>query len=297
MTISKKTKSIISGILLVAIIAGVLALAGSFLGKDTKTISSTEFSVGGINTQGNYVESKTSIYTKDMFECQGLSIEPDFEATGTYQVFYYDSQKNFIDSTIKYNSDEGVYKKGNTFGEAKYARIMITPDVPTDDDGKEVEDFKIRFYEVVGYANDYNITVDKKQNFSLYSDELDEDYDVVTFDYIGRGNNTSSGFSPNTNSPYHWYGDVDLTTYSEMIIKLEDGYVNGSVNVGDEVKSNIMVSSAEPLGFYGAMNTLSYEIVHSVDDYVYILVDIGDLGVTRFSTTFVQEKGVSVWVR
>ena len=61
MRISKKTKSIISGILLVAIIAGVLAFAGSIFGSETKTISSTEFSVGGINDQGNYVESKTSI--------------------------------------------------------------------------------------------------------------------------------------------------------------------------------------------------------------------------------------------
>ena len=171
MRISKKTKSIISGILLVAIIAGVLALAGSLLGKETKTISSTEFSVGGINAQGNYVESKTSIYTKDMFECQGLSIEPDFEATGTYKVFYYDSNKNFVGATDELNAEDGVYTKGDTFVLAQYARIMITPDVPTDDEGNEVEDFKIRFYEVNGYASDYTITVSKEQKF-VYTDNL-----------------------------------------------------------------------------------------------------------------------------
>ena len=81
MRISRKSRSIISGILLVASIVGILALAGSFFGKDTKTISPTVFSVGGINEQGKHVDTKTSIYTKEMFECQGLSIEPDFEAT------------------------------------------------------------------------------------------------------------------------------------------------------------------------------------------------------------------------
>ena len=166
MKLRRKTKSIISGILLVAIIAGVLALAGSLLGKETKTISSTEFSVGGINDQGNYVESKTSIYTKDMFECQGLTIEPDFEATGTYKVFYYDSNKNFIVSTEDLNAEDGVYNRGNAYITAQYARIMITPDVPVDEDGKEVEDFKIRFYEVTSYASDYTITVNKEQKFS-----------------------------------------------------------------------------------------------------------------------------------
>ena len=167
MRISRKAKSIISGILLVTIIAGVLALAGSILGKDTKTISSTAFSVGAIDDSGNFEKSDVSIYTKDMFECQGLSIEPDFEATGTYKVFYYDSNKNFIGATDELNAEDGVYTKGNSFPFAKYARIMITPDVPTADDGKEVKDFKIRFYEVYGYANEYNITVDKKQEYKL----------------------------------------------------------------------------------------------------------------------------------
>ena len=164
MRISRKAKSIISGILLVTIIAGVLALAGSILGKDTKTISSTAFAVGAIDDSGNFEKSDVSIYTKDMFECQGLSIEPDFEATGTYRVFYYDSNKNFIGATDELNAEDGVYNITPDYYLATYARIQITPDVPVDEDGKEVEDFKIRFYEVAGYANEYTITVNKKQN-------------------------------------------------------------------------------------------------------------------------------------
>ena len=244
MRISKKTKSIISGILLVAIIAGVLALAGSLLGKETKTISSTEFSVGGINAQGNYVESKTSIYTKDMFECQGLTIEPDFEATGTYKVFYYDSNKNFIGATNDLNAEDGVYTKGDKFVVAQYARIMITPDVPTDDDGKEVEDFKIRFYEVTSYANEYKITVSKKQDFKLPNlfvvDEdkidkiatVDESNNFIEQEYEGCG-----------------YVVVDVEGYSNLqfIYKGNSVSTNLSYYFFDEAMH--LVSSAEqPIG-------------------------------------------------
>ena len=161
-----KWKNILSFVLVGVLLVGAVAGLGSVFGKDTKTISSSAFAVGGINAQGNYEKTDLSIYTKDMFECQGLSIEPDFQATGTYKVFYYDSNKNFIGATDELNAEDGVYNRGNAYITAQYARIMITPDVPVDEDGKEVEDFKIRFYEVTSYASDYTITVNKKQNFS-----------------------------------------------------------------------------------------------------------------------------------
>ena len=229
MKLRRKTKSIISGILLVAIIAGVLALAGSLLGKETKTISSTQFSVGGINDQGNYVESKTSIYTKDMFECQGLSIEPDFEATGTYKVFYYDSNKNFIGATDELNAEDGVYTKGDAFFSAHYARIMITPDVPVDEDGKEVEDFKIRFYEVAGYASDYTITVNKKQEFEV------ENYFLVDSTKVGMfidstGNTVGSAlvFKTDESGTYNSSQVVDCKGWRNVEIQSSEGRLHGN---------------------------------------------------------------------
>lgn len=179
-------KSILSFVLVGVLLVGAVAGLGSVFGKDTKTISSMAFSVGGINEQGNYVDSETSIYTKDMFECQGLSIEPDFEATGSFKVFYYSENKNFIAATETLNAVDGVYSKGNTFASAKYARIMITPDVPVDEDGEEVDDFKIRFYEATSYASDYSITVSKKQDFKL------PNLFVVEEDKIGKLGNFSS---------------------------------------------------------------------------------------------------------
>ena len=160
-----KWKSLLSGALAVLLLAGAVVGIASMMGKDTKTISSTAFSVGGINDEGNYVKTDYSIYTKDMFECLGLTIEPDFEATGTYQVFYYDSNKAFLGATNAMNADDGAYAMGDTFTNARYARVMITPAVPVDEDGIAEEDFRIRFYESASYAKDYTITVNKEQKY------------------------------------------------------------------------------------------------------------------------------------
>ena len=61
------------------------------------------------------------------------------------------------------NAGAGAYVKGDDFPLAKYARIVITPEVPTDDTGAAVEDFKIGTFDIMGYVNDYTITVSKTQ--------------------------------------------------------------------------------------------------------------------------------------
>lgn len=268
MRISKKTKSIISGILLVAIIAGVLALAGSLLGKETKTISSTEFSVGGINAQGNYVESKTSIYTKDMFECQGLTIEPDFEATGTYQVFYYDENKNFMGATEDFNAADGVYTKGSAFPFAVYARIMITPAVPTDEDGNIEENFKIRFYEVVGYANDYTITVNKKQVIDIVKIFNEQENKAKL---LGEGSCTplDGNFTAGSTGVY-WYDRVDVENANTVVLKLKEKTLTNSVNVGS---TEFVFPTLYVYGDGRAVLT-DYEVLASVGGYVYVTFDV-----------------------
>ena len=150
--------------LLAALGIGAVVGIGAAVTNKTKTVSSLEFARGEVDENGVYVKSETSIYTKNLIECQGLEITPDFEATGTYQVFYYDTNKLFLGASPVLNaSSGGVYKKGQDFPYAKYCRIMITPEVPVDDDGYVEEDYKIKFYEVVGIADKFTITVNKEQ--------------------------------------------------------------------------------------------------------------------------------------
>ena len=159
-------------LLLVGAIAGIAALAG----KDTKKISSFAFTRGSLDESGNFVKGEISIVTEDLFECQGLTIKPDFKALGTYQVYYYTANKTFLGTTGVLNTSAGGYAKNASFLDAKYARIVITPD----DEGDE--DFKIRFFEIASYANYYTITVNKKQNFKAYN-YYEIDADMVGYAY------------------------------------------------------------------------------------------------------------------
>ena len=157
-------KQVLLYVLISALTLAAFAGIGSLFNRDTKTISSGVFSVGALDQNGRYMESDLSIFTEDLIECKGLCIEPDFkQVTGTFQVFYYGEDKAFLGATEVLNAADGVYTRGDDFGAAVYCRIMITPEVPTDDEGNQVEDYSIRFWNVRSIANDYTITVDKDQ--------------------------------------------------------------------------------------------------------------------------------------
>ena len=259
-------KNIISFVLVGALLFGVVAGLSSIFGKDTKTISSMAFAVGSINEQGNYEKSDLSIYTKDMFACQGLSIEPDFEATGAYQVFFYDEDKNFIGATDIMEAEEGVYKKSNDFAYAKYCRIVITPDVPNDEDGNPEEDFKIRFYEVVGYADDYNITVNKKQN-SVKAPYKGANKMVYLASHGGGYSNGVNGFDtyPITTGDTYNISDLILTSGCNNICIYAEK---------DKLNSVDMVTmSASAYIAQTSLSSLAGETVEK-DDFVYITIDV-----------------------
>ena len=164
-----KWDKILSAALVIVILVGCTAGLAAIFNTKTTSVSDFKFKKGALNSQGLYVKSDTSIYTKDLIECEGLEITPDFEATGTYQVYYYGSDKKFIKSTEVFDAHlDGAYKRGSDAPEAKYCRIVISPDTPEDDDGYPKENWKIRIWEVADYANDYDIIVNKKQsNFTV----------------------------------------------------------------------------------------------------------------------------------
>ena len=143
-------QSIFTAVISIALIVAVVAGMAALFTRESKRISPTVFSVGGIHNDGKHVAVKSSIYTKDFLECQGLTIEPDFEAKGTFQVFYYDDDKTFMGSTEIMNATDGVYSKLDTFPLAIYCRIMITPEIEIDEEDEDPT-LEIRFWEVTGY--------------------------------------------------------------------------------------------------------------------------------------------------
>ena len=169
-----QVKSIVTAVISIALVVAVLAGLGVLFTRETKSISPTAFSVGGIDQNGAFVKVTNSIYTKDFQECQGLMIEPDFETKGTFQVFYYDENKAYLGSTGVLNAADGVYDKGADYTFAAYCRIMITPVIEVEDEegSAVVKEPKIRFWEVGKYVMNYKITVDKDQTLQYRISEF-----------------------------------------------------------------------------------------------------------------------------
>ena len=168
-----KTKQIISaiiGLLLIATIIGVMVAI--FAPSTTKTIPTSAWRRGSINTLGVPVESDKSIYTKDMFACQGLEISVDDGASVEYVVYYYDAERNYLGKSAKQTGD---YVGDNSF--AKYARVVLTPK------GADTtsSDFKIGLFDVRDYAKLITVSVLREQGGVWSRANLITSYDNVAF--------------------------------------------------------------------------------------------------------------------
>lgn len=139
---------------------GILRLTDSSK-LDQKTISSTKFSVGGLDSNGKYMNTNTSIYTKEAFECQGLNVSLDFDNEIEYQIYFYDQNNDFVHTTGKLS---GAFVKDSVPFFAKYARIVVTP--KNDDVVSKIE--------VLSYAKQLTIKVNREQGFKNYTENLFE---------------------------------------------------------------------------------------------------------------------------
>lgn len=153
-------KGILSAALAILVVAGAAVGLVKLTGNDSRTVGGSAFSVGGIDLDtGKGTSVKTSIYTKDRVACQGLEIVPDFDNTSTYRVFFYNEDDMLVGTT---EERDDTFVSSEIPACAQYARFVIYPST-LDEDGKQIEDFKVRLWEVLGIANDMKITVNKKQ--------------------------------------------------------------------------------------------------------------------------------------
>ena len=171
MRISNRMKKTLSTIIAVILIVGAVGAVAAFATNDSKPAGAM-FKVGGLNpTTGKYVDTKQTIYTENAFDCAGLRVEPDFESTVTYDIYYYDKEGKLLDVV---DGLEDVYDKD--FEVAAECRIVIHPEIPEDVDA---EDFEVKFWEVSKYAN--MLTVTNSKDGSIYGDFenlLDAEQDI-----------------------------------------------------------------------------------------------------------------------
>lgn len=134
-----------------------LALVGAVIGlavklnrqTTTTTLGGEAYSIGTLTAEGEYAEGNTSIYTRKAIKTDGLKVVPDKDAKITYRLFFYDKDGKFISATeasaAKFNGDVPTG--------AETVKIMITP--------TEDEDGKVSLVEVLGYANQLTVTVNR----------------------------------------------------------------------------------------------------------------------------------------
>ncbi|MBQ9703494.1 MAG: hypothetical protein IJV68_03005 [Clostridia bacterium] len=154
--------------IILAIFLGALAFGtiSTVFANDTKPAGAI-FNVGGLDPEtGEYVENDKTIYTEKAIKCNGLRIEPDFDSTVTYDVYFYDEHDTLL---YKELGLEKVYV--SEFELAEYARIVIHPEIPED---VEEKDFKVDIFDVVKYSDMLDITVSKEEAVYDFNNLYDE---------------------------------------------------------------------------------------------------------------------------
>lgn len=174
---SKTVKTILIVVLclvLIGGIAGVVAWTQSdkFDQKDLSYVG--KYEVGGLDSNGSYMSTNASIYTKKPIECQGLNCNLVFDSTISYQLYFYDQNNEFVHTTGKLT---GTFVEDGVPFFAKYVRIVVTPN----------DDEKVTSLEVGKYAKQLNVSVNREQGFKNYTENL-----WVT-DKVGAYINQSTG--------------------------------------------------------------------------------------------------------
>ena len=120
-----------------------------------------EYEVGGLNSTGEHEITEGSIYTKEAFKCQGLTVKPEFDSSVKYQIFFYDELGEFVSATeVMQNAYNSAIPEL-----AVEARIEITPDwslLGVTDSDEQI----VKWYQVNKYAKQIEVSVLKEQEIS-----------------------------------------------------------------------------------------------------------------------------------
>ena len=163
-----------------------------------KSIGWTSYKIGGLDTNGNYLSTDKSIFTKKVFECQGLNVTPVFDNEVAYQIYFYDSTNKFVHTTGRLT---GTFIQDSVPFVAKYARIVITPK----------DDNKVTIFELVKYAKQLEVKVFREQGFKNYTENLC----VETY---ANSKVLNGVITQDANCEYSLSNYIDVSPYGESLI-------------------------------------------------------------------------------
>ena len=149
--ISDTIKWVIIFLLMIGVIGAVITLFVMLDRQTTVTeIGPEAYTIATLDDSGKQTDGDTSIVTRNAFATDGLKVSIADDATVTYALYFYDADGEFVSKTADLSADfDGSAIPEN----AETAKIVITP--TADEDGK------VDLTEVLGYAGQVTITVNK----------------------------------------------------------------------------------------------------------------------------------------
>lgn len=279
-------KKIIAIVLAGLLLIGAFGAIVTFAKNDTRSIGAGNFSVGTLSeTDGLYVKDDTAIYTKNAIECQGLRIKPEFDSNVTFQIFWYNEDELYIDCTEKTTLPSAQFVDGVPVL-AKYCRIVIYPS-QLDEEGNQIKDFKVGFFDIRKIVKNLNITVNKKQeyepfdifaNLTKYTESLGTKNEVLL-----NGKNIhfeNSAFSTGYDSNLNEANIGKEEGYDIIKIECEDIAIY-KVDLRDGSQIHCLFYDSQ--GNYISDQRLSGKEIHylevpSLDDNLIIVLSIENLG-------------------
>ena len=150
-----KTSDMIKWVIVFLLIIGLIASTVMlFIKLDRQTtvtqIGAEAYTIATLGEDGEQTDGDTSIVTRNAITTDGLKVDIADDATVTYTIYFYGSEDEFISKTDALTEDfDGSAIPEN----AKTAKIVITP--TADEDGK------VDLTEVLGYAGQVTVTVNR----------------------------------------------------------------------------------------------------------------------------------------
>lgn len=144
-------KWVVVFLLVIGLIGAVVTLFVMLDRQTTVTqIGAEAYTIAALDDSGEQTDGDTSIVTRNAVTTNGLKVAIADDATVTYALYFYDADGEFVSKTADLSADfDGSAIPEN----AETAKIVITP--TADEDGK------VDLSEVLGYAEQVTITVNK----------------------------------------------------------------------------------------------------------------------------------------
>ena len=144
-------KWVVVFLLVIGLIGAVITLFVMLDRQTTVTeIGAEAYTIAALDESGEQTDGDTSIVTRNAVTTDGLKVEIADDADVTYTIYFYGSEDEFISKTEALSADfDGSAIPEN----AETAKIVITP--TADEDGK------VDLTEVLGYAGQVTVTVNR----------------------------------------------------------------------------------------------------------------------------------------